>query len=509
MKPKLAYVILLVLVAHATSAFRLSAQDNSHVRIVRVSFAQGTVSIRRPDLSEWSEAPVNSPIQEGYQLATGKDSYAEVEFENGSTARVGENTLLEFRELSLAWSGSKVNRLELHEGYGTYHVTPLGGDIYEVKVGDITLTTDGRAEFRTDFDQETLRVEVFHGRVDVSGPGGTTKLTKDKVLEFQQASEQAYNITDGITKDSWDDWVAERDQVQAEEKPPSAYSSDAGSTNYGWSDLSSYGTWSYFSGLGYGWIPNTVGRGWSPFNFGRWAWYPTFGYTWISFEPWGWLPYHFGNWFVDPQAGWVWLPGAFGTWSPGAVVWYQGPGWVGWSPKPPAGWRWQQVCSQANGCLTAVPVNRFQAGKPVTPSSFWAVDSVGRVVSSPDIAPTRLAKLPGAPLPEAVVLGGVQNRAKAPTSGAGQSASAATPHAAFSRPAPTSIHAETSGSGHSTPALGAQSQGALSSQSAPRSGVRPSDAGRTSAPAFSGSSNPGSSGVGGSATSHSSGGPHH
>jgi len=70
MKPKLAYVILLVLVAQATGAFRLSAQDNSHVRIVRVSFAQGTVSIQRADLPDWAEAPVTSPIQEGYKLAT-------------------------------------------------------------------------------------------------------------------------------------------------------------------------------------------------------------------------------------------------------------------------------------------------------------------------------------------------------------------------------------------------------------------------------------------------------
>src|SRR5215472_17226145 len=154
------------------AALPLSAQPNSHVRIVRLSFAEGTVSIQRPDVTGWTTAPANTPIQEGFQLSTGKTSFAEVEFENGSTARIGELSRLEFIELSLAPSGGKVNRLTFSQGYATFHVTPGPDDIYEVSVARAKLTPKGKAEFRADLDGANLRVEVFKGAVECSGPQG-------------------------------------------------------------------------------------------------------------------------------------------------------------------------------------------------------------------------------------------------------------------------------------------------------------------------------------------------
>src|SRR5215472_10163501 len=158
------------------AALPLSAQPNSHVRIVRLSFAEGTVSIQRPDVTGWTTAPSNTPIQEGFQLSTGKASFAEVEFENGSTARIGELSLLEFTELSLAPSGGKVNRLGFSQGYATFHFTPEPNDVYEVSIGQVKLTPNGKVEFRTDRDGDTLRVEVFKGEVEFSGPQGSVTL---------------------------------------------------------------------------------------------------------------------------------------------------------------------------------------------------------------------------------------------------------------------------------------------------------------------------------------------
>ena len=393
------------------AAVRLSAQANSHVRIVRLSFAEGTVSIQRPDVTGWTTAPVNTPIQEGFQLSTGRSSFAEVEFENGSTARIGELSLLEFTELSLAPSGGKVNRLAFNQGYATFHVTPEPNDVYEVNVGQVKLTPNGKAEFRTDRDGDTLRVEVFKGEVEVSGPQGSVMLAKNKVLETSLNTEVAYQVTHGITKDSWDEWVAERDDVEASNRVPSAYSSAAGGTNYGWSDLATYGSWSYLPGFGYGWSP-AVYAGWSPYSLGRWCWYPGFGYTWISYEPWGWLPYHYGNWLFGPTFGWAWFPGSFGFWSPALVTWYQGPGWVGWAPaapvqaagggKPATGVPTTGKGCPGAGCIKAVPVQALQSGRLVTPTSFMPVDvAKAEPISQPDVPPTTRARLTGVVFPAA------------------------------------------------------------------------------------------------------------
>src|SRR5690348_14180741 len=99
----------LALVSFATLS---RAQDDapapdgySHVRIVRLSFVEGTVTVKKPDLADWSTAPVNTPIEEGFKLSTSQESFAEVEFENTSTARLGQLTLVNFDQLVLSPNG--------------------------------------------------------------------------------------------------------------------------------------------------------------------------------------------------------------------------------------------------------------------------------------------------------------------------------------------------------------------------------------------------------------------
>ena len=74
----------------------------SHARVVRLSYASGTVMLKRPGSTGAEKAMLNTPIQEGFELSTAGSSYAEVEFENGSTARLGE-----LSELALPATGTK------------------------------------------------------------------------------------------------------------------------------------------------------------------------------------------------------------------------------------------------------------------------------------------------------------------------------------------------------------------------------------------------------------------
>src|SRR5690349_14126689 len=114
---------LLTVVVGSVGCF--SAEQYSHARVVRLSFAEGTVTMQRPDVSEWAKAIVNTPIQEGFKISTGENSYAEVEFENAmSTARLGQDSTIEFTQLALAPSGAKLNRLQFDGGYATFHLVP-------------------------------------------------------------------------------------------------------------------------------------------------------------------------------------------------------------------------------------------------------------------------------------------------------------------------------------------------------------------------------------------------
>ena len=326
----------------------------SHARVVRLSYVSGTVMVKRPGSAEEEPALLNTPLQEGFELSTSGGSYAEVEFENGSTARLGELSKLLFHQLALDANGNKLNGMTFEQGYATFHFVPEHNlpssasrqakdgtlyfqptryDVYHVKMADTTVTANGKCEFRTDRDQDRYRVEVFTGLVDVVTPAQSSQLGEGKILEHKSGgTELAFNIRKGIEQDAWDHWTEARDkQVQLTEKTEIV--SPMG-PRYGWSELDTYGEWVTLPGRRFGWSPYAR-AGWSPYTNGQWEWYQGFGWTWISGEPWGWVTDHCGAWDFDASFGWYWMRPMFGCgfWGASMVDWYMGPGWIGWAPR--------------------------------------------------------------------------------------------------------------------------------------------------------------------------------
>jgi Family of unknown function (DUF6600)/FecR protein len=407
--------MIITSVVWALLVFPGFAQSSSNVRIVRLSFVEGTVNIHRPDVNQWAKAFVNTPIQQGFQLATDANSFAEVEFENGSTARLGENSVLDFTELSLSAAGDKANRIGLSKGYATFTLEPERGDLYQITTPQGTFTADGKSTFRVDLGQNDLRLEVFKGRVQAESSYGTRAVAKNHVLEIRPGDSDAYKINRGITLDAWDQWVKQRGEQTTVARNSDGYQSANAygspySSLYGWNDLYYYGSWNYLPGYGYGWSPY-VASGWTPYSLGQWAYYPGFGYTWISGLPWGWLPFHYGNWIFVIGHGWSWMPGNFGNWSPGVVNWYQGSGWVGWYPYPGRFRTNGYVgCQAGMNCATTVSISTFQNGGSITPNTIQRLDPAeGSLVSSPNIAPTRFGRLPGPVVSSPSVLSSPQN----------------------------------------------------------------------------------------------------
>ena len=325
----------------------------SHARVVRLSYVSGTIALKRPGSAEEEKALLNTPIQEGFELSTAGGSYAEVEFENGSTARLGEQSKLLFHQLALDADGNKLNGITFEQGYGTFHFVPEqrpanergrngaarlsanGQDAYTVKVADATVRAEGKSEFRTDLAEDRFRVEVFKGTVEVSTEKQSARLGEGKVLEQKTDSlTLAANTQKGITKDDWDKWTEARDrQTDLTRSDESVHPIGP---SYGWSDLNTYGEWVTLPGNRFGWSPY-VQAGWTPYSYGMWQSYPGMGWAWISGDPWGWVTDHCGGWDFDMTFGWMWMNPMFGCglWYPSLVDWYGGPGWYGWAPIQP------------------------------------------------------------------------------------------------------------------------------------------------------------------------------
>ena len=264
----------LFLFAALSSAPSASA-DVSHIRIIRISYVQGEVRFARdvkgdPLAGEenvlWENAELNLPVRQGFVISTG-NGHAEVEFENGSLALIGENTVLQFFDLSLE-DGSKTTRLILRQGTASFSVNPSNGDYFSVTGGDFSVEADGRSEFRIDNFDDGSRVNVIKGRANVLRKKGSTELAKGQTFSMKADDPKNFDVaTNTSAGDDFDKWAANR--ISAEYNNTAAAQQYVNSPNYssGLSSLYTYGAF-YPCQFGNCWRPYGVGMGWSPFDSG-------------------------------------------------------------------------------------------------------------------------------------------------------------------------------------------------------------------------------------------------
>lgn len=181
-----------------------------HVRVVSLSFVVGTVIAREPGSSGWVRASLNMPIQEGMSIATGRRSFAEVQFEDGSTVRLSELSRLDFTQMALGPDNRSINHLALVVGVTTVSIIPERHDEYTISVYGANVLPHGKSDFRTDFRHGQFRVEVFKGRVGIAGSNQSDELKKHQVLACDYRSGQPFRVTNRIQLDEWDKWVEAR-----------------------------------------------------------------------------------------------------------------------------------------------------------------------------------------------------------------------------------------------------------------------------------------------------------
>ena len=355
MKNKLVLLVLLAM-GFALLAQPANAQDYSKIRIVRLSFVEGNVQYQRPG-QDWEDAGLNLPIQEAFALRT-TDGYAEVEFEDSLTLRLGTNATVEFRGLALQ-NGGRVNKLTIPQGTAIISTKLKRGDAVSVATPNLNLNLPRNGRFRMDISPTDSWVTVFHGKVEVDSRTGATSLVSGgHTLHVNASGSGSPEVASNPTKDDFDKWVSHREEAM--NSAQSETSAVLGSNSYteGYADLYNYGVWSYIPGYGTGWMPYGVGMGWMPFMDGQWQFMGGTGWNWVSGEPWGWLPYHFGSWVNTPGIGWAWLPVGAASWMPATASWVHVNNQLGWVPNGPP-----QTSKPTKTQLAAVPSTVIMAAQ--------------------------------------------------------------------------------------------------------------------------------------------------
>jgi hypothetical protein len=282
--------------------------SHSKIRIVRISEVKGEVQLDRQTGKGFETAMANLPVVEGERLKTG-EGVAEVEFEDNSTVRVAQNSLIEFPRLELLPTGAKASSVNVVQGMVYVNLLNTKGNEFTVNAGQnkITLPPDSHIRLWLTGDQASLA--VLHGDAMVEEPSGTTTVGKDKTLTFSQAGQSQPVIAKNVTREPLDSW--DQDAVQYHKSFANASSYGNSPYSYGINDMNYYGSFSSGCG-GSMWRPYFASANWNPYGSGAWAYYPSAGYSWVSPYPWGWTPYHYGSWAFCQGMGWGWRPG--GMW---------------------------------------------------------------------------------------------------------------------------------------------------------------------------------------------------
>ncbi len=276
--------------------------------LARLTSTAGFVRIDRGDNTAGDPGLLNMPLVEGESVVTGDDGQAEVEFEDGSLARLTPHTSMTIARLGSA-SGTQ---LALVQGLAYFELRAAPGISYTVSAGDDRVHPMENATVRVSLDEPPPAIAVLSGGVHVERPGSyATDVRAGETFRADVSGAGRYFLTEEIAPDTWDGWNETRDEqaANAAARQTDARGSYAGDKGYGWSDLDANGTWYDTGGQGQVWQPEGGDSAeFDPYGNGSWVWYPTAGYVWASAYPWGWTPFRCGSWSYWNSFGWGWAP---------------------------------------------------------------------------------------------------------------------------------------------------------------------------------------------------------
>lgn len=307
----------LALAAMAVLVPAASATAQSDVRAARLSDVDGQVQLSLNNQILAAEAPANTPLFEGTRVATAEDGRAEIQFDDGSVARLSPNSSLTVNVLRQQ-GGTPQTELLLEGGlvYFELQGMPSSGS-FAVHFGNNTVSVSGFTVFRLDLDNPPGALAVFSGNAHLENPAALSlDLHGGESARLNPNDPTSYVLSESIEPDSWDAWNADRDQQLSTEEAQrtQATTNVPNPANPAWSDLDANGNWYNVPGQGYIWSPYAAGvSGWDPYGCGYWV-MTQYGYVWASCEPWGYLPYAGGSWAFYNGIGWGWSPGSDGWW---------------------------------------------------------------------------------------------------------------------------------------------------------------------------------------------------
>lgn len=200
--------------------------NRTYPQIVRLSYIQGDVRLLRGKTQDgnWEQAAINVPLEQGFSIATG-NGRVEIEFEDASTAYIGENSVLTFNTLT-STNGVPRTDITLVSGTLTVDEQPrVSGERFLIhsptEVFAVAYPSRVYARFESFTDamtvtpQRDIRLHISSAASAPSTPlyemvakGTSVTLRDSKVIPVPPA--ETADSAASKTATAWDAWVTQR-----------------------------------------------------------------------------------------------------------------------------------------------------------------------------------------------------------------------------------------------------------------------------------------------------------
>lgn len=297
----------------------------------RVRSADGGLKVQR-EQGFAEQLRVNDSVFVGDQPETAETQRAEIQLPDGTLLRLDHSTSVELYDLAFAGSPDDRTIVALRWGRIQADIAdPRDGDAFRIDSPAASIYPLKRSSIRIDIEpDETTRITVERGRVEVAGQGGSVILRAGERTRVRagQSPQRPYDVILRL-RDGFGLWIDSRGEFYALDHAPGAeYEALPEEVRPYYAELSRNGQWVQDDDYGWVWNPS-VDDDWRPYVSGEWDEGPT-GPIWYGYEPWSWSVYRYGRWDFRFGIGWVWIPGRI--FRPSHVRWYYGPDYVGWCP---------------------------------------------------------------------------------------------------------------------------------------------------------------------------------
>src|SRR3990172_5330418 len=252
------HLILFILLLVPPSVF---ANDLGRIRL---SLIEGDVQVLVQDTTDWTEATINLPLNEGDRLWVPDDGKAELQVRGGASVRADGNTALDILTVDHDSAQYYLDRGHIYSnnrqgGIRTIQIdTPLSSlRSYDNSIMMLDVSEDGVTE-----------ISVLKGYVYAESKAGATRVSAGNTLTIR--GDDNAEPAPISSPDEWERWNMERDQRLAAWGDSSRYLPDE-LHEYA-SDFNDNGRWDYVGDYGYVWVPTVAVAGRGPYTVGSWIW---------------------------------------------------------------------------------------------------------------------------------------------------------------------------------------------------------------------------------------------